>query len=443
MAQTNATGLETEGVAALATAWGAAAGLLDPEPVVWPVPLQAVAPAKRQINAMSAQRRRTDMGLTPRYVHTEQDRSMGGWRPQPVPHTWSGWSVLPRLRIALCQFLNTSSAAWAYDRQVSRTAARSLFVMALLLGGFLAVGASHWLPVARGQEQTPLAGSATPAPSVTPSATAAEPATATVRIDAYNDASVVSGGLWTADTNLGGWTDLAVGAQQGGMFRSYLRFVLAGLPPGLQIDSAQLFLTPLQTGSQPVNITADVVQEDWNEASITWNQQPLTTWQAGAATWQPGQGGPFTIDLTQAARSWYACGGATNFGVELSADLSSDWVLFGSRKSAYTPVLQITYEATSAPLDCTAAPASSGSQAPAQPAPSTSGAQLGSQTISTPVPIATNPGMSPCPTIFCLSRGSDVTNNTGTASTGSSSTGSSSSGSSSSGAPKATATAGG
>jgi len=134
--------------------------------------------------------------------------------------------------------------------------------------------------------------------------------------------------------------------------------------------------------SQPVNITADMVQEDWNEARVTWDQQPLTTDQVGAATWQPGQAGPLVIDLTEAARTWYACGGASNDGIQLSADLSGDWVVFGSRKSAYPPMLDVTYEATSIPLDCTAAPTASAPQPPSQPAPSTSGAQIGAVTIA-------------------------------------------------------------
>ena len=305
---------------------------------------------------------------------------------------------------------------------MSRLTSRSLLIFALLLCALVAAGASQWPPVARGQEQAPLpsapvANASTPAPSATPGPTAAAPATVTVRLDPYNDASVVSGGQWTPDTNLGGWTSLAVGEQQAGTYRAYLRFVLAGLPPGLQIDSAQLFLTPTETGSQPVNIVANVVQDDWNEASITWNQQPLSTWQAGAATWQPGQAGPFAIDLTAAARTWYACGGTSNDGIVLSADLAGDWVVFDSRKTAYPPVLQITYEASNAPLDCTAAPTSTGSQAPSQPGPSSAGAQIGAVVLPTPLPGTINPGTNPCPTVFCVSRGSDITSTSSAPST--------------------------
>jgi hypothetical protein len=267
---------------------------------------------------------------------------------------------------------------------VSRTAIRPiLFVASLLALALLLVLPGALSPV-RGQMSPPdvPTGAAlfeTQTPTPTPAPAALEPATTTVQLAPYNDASVDSGGMWTADTNLGGWSKLAVGSQQGGVFRSYLRFGIDVLPPDLLITDARLVLTPVQTGSQALNVTATMVVQDWNEATITWNQQPLTTLFAGYASWNPNQpANPLAIDVTEAARTWYACGAGYNDGLQLSADGAADWVAFGSRKSANPPLLEVTYEASSVPLDCVTAATTTGSQTPSQPGPSTSGAQIGS-----------------------------------------------------------------
>lgn len=223
-------------------------------------------------------------------------------------------------------------------------------------------------------------------PSVTPSAaTAPQSLVRTVQIAPYNDASVVSSGSWTADQNLGGWTQLGVGPQQGGMFRSYLRFLVGGLPAGMQIDSALLILSPIDGGTQPVPIEADYVLDPWDESTITWNQQPLSTYRAGATTWQPGTRGPVSIDVTEAALEWYACGGTSNNGLLLSADLAPGWVDFGSRKSNTAPVLQVTYQAALAPVNC-AAPATTtvNLTSPSGVSSTTSGAQIGAVVAGTP-----------------------------------------------------------
>jgi hypothetical protein len=171
---------------------------------------------------------------------------------------------------------------------------------------------------------------------------------------------------------------LATGPQNGGYFRSYIRFLVGGLPPGMQIDSALLRLTPVQGGTHPVPVEADFVQDDWNESTITWNQQPLSTYRAGATTFQPGANNPVSIDVTTAAQQWYACGGTSNNGLLLSADLASDWVDFGSRKSDTPPVLQVTYQTATAPVNCSAPPTSNVNLAPPQGvSSSTTGAQIG------------------------------------------------------------------
>jgi hypothetical protein len=219
-------------------------------------------------------------------------------------------------------------------------------------------------------------------PTATATSTAAVrrgPLVRTVQIAPYNDASVASGGLWTPDTNLGGWNMLATGPESGGYFRSYIRFLVGGLPAGMQIDSALLYLTPVQGGAKAVPVAADFVQDDWNESTITWNQQPLTTFTTGATTWQPGSSTPVNIDVTSAVQQWYACGGTSNNGLMLSADMAQDGVAFGSRKSDTPPVLQVTYQTASAPVNCSAPPASNVNLAPPSSiSPSTTGAQIGS-----------------------------------------------------------------
>lgn len=300
--------------------------------------------------------------------------------------------------------VNTLAIASLYHRQVKHALSRPILLSGFLLAAALLLTLPLALSPVRGQmpgDDVPASAlqTATPSPTPAPPTAVPTPFVATVRIGPYNDASVDSGGRWTPDTNLGGWSELAVGAQDGGVFRSYLRFDLDGLPPGVQIDSARLLLTPVQTGARTLPVVASVVQEDWDEGTITWNQQPLTTLQAGAATWRPGQtSSPFAIDVTEAARTWYACGPDSNHGLQIAADGSSDWVVFGSRKSDAPPALEVSYEATIAPVPCTAAPASSGgSQGVSQPAPSTTGAQIGSVNPNAPVP--TSP--TPCPTGAC------------------------------------------
>jgi hypothetical protein len=216
-----------------------------------------------------------------------------------------------------------------------------------------------------------------PTPSVTSSAVAA-PLVRTVQIGAYNDAPVVSGGLWPPDTNLGGSSRLTMGPRSGGVFRSYLRFLVAGLPIGMQIDSALLVLTPIEGGAHAVPIEADFVQDDWSESTINWNQQPLSTFRTGAASWRPGSAATVNIDVTGATQQWYACGGTSNNGLLLSADFASDWVDFGSRKSDAPPVLQVTYQRATAPVNCAAPPTSNVSLTPPQGiSSSTTGAQIG------------------------------------------------------------------
>jgi hypothetical protein len=234
-----------------------------------------------------------------------------------------------------------------------------------------------------------------PTPTVTPSVAAApQPQVITVRISPYNDASVDSGGLWAPDQNLGGWSQLAAGPQQGGTLRSYLRFLVGGLPAGMQIDSALLILTPMAGGTHAVPIEADYVIDPWNESTITWNQQPLSTFRSGTATWQPNNTDPVTIDVTSAALQWYACGGTANNGLLLSADLAPDWVSFGSRKSQSPPMLQVTYQTAAAPVNCAAPPTSNVNlTSPSGVTSSTTGAQSGAQVIGTPI----NPNPRPVP----------------------------------------------
>src|SRR5581483_4890386 len=148
----------------------------------------------------------------------------------------------------------------------------------------------------------------------------------TVRLTPYNDAAVASGGLWQPNQNLGGWSTLRVGPDAGGFFRSYVRFLTGGLPPGMQIDSALLILTATGGGSRAVPMEADYVLDPWDQSTINWNQQPLATYQAGTVTWQPNVDGPLSIDVTPAVQQWYACGGTANNGLLLSADLAPSYV---------------------------------------------------------------------------------------------------------------------
>ena len=146
----------------------------------------------------------------------------------------------------------------------------------------------------------------------------------------------------------------------------------------MQIDSALLLLKPVEGGRRPVPIEADYVQDDWNESTITWNQQPLSTFRTGSVTWQPGTMEPIALDVTQAVQLWYACGGTNNNGVVIAADLANGWVDFASRKSDTPPMLQVTYQRATAPVNCSAPPASNVSLTPPQGiSSSTTGANLG------------------------------------------------------------------
>jgi len=256
--------------------------------------------------------------------------------------------------------------------------------------------------------------SSTPGPQATPAPLVAR----TVQLDAYNDASVVSSGMWSPDQNLGGWTDLAVGPHLGGTFRSYLRFYVAALPSGIQIDSASLILRPVSGGLSPVQVEADFVQDDWSEDTITWNAQPLSTFRTGVALWKPGSMDPMQMDVTPAVQEWYACGGSSNSGLELSADLASSWVDFGSRKSDSPPELQVTYETATTPPNCSAPPTANVNLAPPSAlAPSTTGAQIGSfdpTLINNPALLVGTPyGALSIPKASSSSGGSAVTPTTG------------------------------
>jgi hypothetical protein len=231
------------------------------------------------------------------------------------------------------------------------------------------------------------------------SAVSTAPLIRTVRLTPYNDAAVVSGGLWPASQNLGGWSLLRVGPDGSSYFRSYVRFLVSGLPPGMQIDSAILILTPTGGSTQAVPLEADYVLDPWDQATINWNQQPLATYRTGIATWQPGSAGPLSIDVTPAVQQWYACGASANNGLLLSADLAPSYVDFDSSKTDSPPVLQVTYQTAVAPVNC-AAPPTANLVSPTGVSPSTSGAQIGSQFIGTPInpnprPVAPNPPANP------------------------------------------------
>lgn len=245
-----------------------------------------------------------------------------------------------------------------------------------------------------------------PAATSTPGPLAA--LSATIQMAPYNDAPVASGGPWSPDQNLGGQQTLAVGWHDGGDYRSFIRFNLANLPAGIQIDSAMLILTPLDGGGQPVPIAADVVQQGWNEGSITWNQEPLFTWQGGVGTWQPDAGGQLALDITGAVQTWYSCGDATNYGLVLASDLSlNSWVDFASRKSDTPPTLQLTYEQAMSPANCaTAAENGVNLSSPSVIGPSSSGAALGSVN-----PNQTLNGLTIVPTpcvVICAVAGANV-----------------------------------
>ncbi len=264
---------------------------------------------------------------------------------------------------------------------------------------------------------------ATPTSAAPQSAAAAlQPLVRTVRLTPYTDASVASGGLWPSSQNLGGWSTLRVGPGGGGYFRSYVRFLMGGLPPGMQIDSALLILTASSGGLQPVPFEADYVLDPWDESTIAWDQQPLATYQAGIATWQPGDPGPLSIDVTPAVQQWYACGSSANNGLLLSADLAPNYVDFDSSKAASPPVLQITYQTAVAPVNCAAPPTNNVNlTAPAGVNPSTNGAAIGAQFIGTPF----NPNPRPVAPQSVGGGGSSGSGggNTGTASGSAGSTG--------------------
>ena len=230
-----------------------------------------------------------------------------------------------------------------------------------------------------------------------------------------NDASVASGGQWSADQNLGGLDHLMVGWNDGGVYRSYLLFNVSNLPANVQIDSAQLLLTPMNSDNQALTMVANVVQQQWDESSITWNAQPINTWQAGAANWNPNQGGQIAVDITPAVQNWYACGGSTNNGIELSADLSvGSYVAFASRKSSDPPILDIKYEPSNSPPTCAAPPPETGVSlsTPGVTGPSSSGSSLGSNNpnqINGALPTAVP---TPCQ-IICVVSGATINSSSG------------------------------
>jgi len=80
------------------------------------------------------------------------------------------------------------------------------------------------------------------------------------------------------ERNFGSHAEIGINYRIGFRDRSFIMFDLTALPPGSTIVSATLNLYMYDAPNSSRTIACyEIVEEPWNELSITWNNQPLTT----------------------------------------------------------------------------------------------------------------------------------------------------------------------
>jgi hypothetical protein len=137
---------------------------------------------------------------------------------------------------------------------------------------------------------------------------------------------------------------MGVGADEDlDVYRSLLRFDLSGLPSGVEIQSAYLYLYVVSVQGDPDSIIMRRITQLWS-ASVTWNSRPATS-EPSASTWVdmwPNQWRSW--NATGLVRGWYA-GTYPNYGMMLLSDNEADEFLrvFSSAEGAHDPYLRVTY----------------------------------------------------------------------------------------------------
>lgn len=146
-------------------------------------------------------------------------------------------------------------------------------------------------------------------------------------------------------------TDLRIGkATDGSIYRTFLRFGLAGVPAGAVILDADMQLRNIES----TNCTAQLVRTRYSNSfstAMTWNTQPTTGGVVVDANYAHGATGCATAweshDIKDAVTGWYD-GTLTNNGLRLTADevTTAGYKRYSSSQagSSVAPKVVVTYD---------------------------------------------------------------------------------------------------
>ncbi|MBR9919957.1 MAG: DNRLRE domain-containing protein [Bacteroidetes bacterium] len=136
-------------------------------------------------------------------------------------------------------------------------------------------------------------------------------------------------------TNYGNVDALAAAAvgNPSAIYRSFLEFDLAAIPPGAIITSAQINLWHYPgTGHSGNNATElRIVESSWSENALTWNTQPAASTVYTVLPQSTSGTQLYNVDVTGLVQDWYN-GVLPNFGMcfQLQTEVSNNYLTFSS-----------------------------------------------------------------------------------------------------------------
>ena len=155
------------------------------------------------------------------------------------------------------------------------------------------------------------------------------------------------------NSNFASSSFLQLGWEQGSLeaMRMLLQFDLNGLPSNAQVSNAVFFINQSQINppgdAQSMDFRAQLMQQSWNQNSVTWNNANFLGGAAFPLGSIPPAIGLISGNATNAVRGWVS--GEPNRGVIITGDETparGRWRQFWSRQiSSLAPSLEVTFSA--------------------------------------------------------------------------------------------------
>lgn len=150
----------------------------------------------------------------------------------------------------------------------------------------------------------------------------------------------------SSGSNYGSNNTMQLANQSGYLEYMYLKFSLATIPAGVNIDSATLYLYMTADSRTGTSGTAGtyVISADWAEGTITYSNKPADS-GSDILAWTFNAVGSYSGDLTDEVKNWYS-GAVNNYGVAIkitSATAEGYWAFATSEAASNKPYLVVTY----------------------------------------------------------------------------------------------------